>query len=136
LRISGIDRLLKSQELVFGFVGLTPGLLISVVTVQWLAGIFRGKKQRSGKKKEQIVRRLRNVDRILTASGAIRGQNQGCLNYKEHGLLLCEVHVLREDARRVLNRALWGEFVADLEELVDVRGGVTKQMKIVDRIRW
>lgn len=134
--ISGIDRLLKSQELVFGFVGLTPGLLISVVTVQWLAGMFRGKKQRSGKKKEQIVRRLRNVDRILTASGAIRGQNQGCLNYKEHGLLLCEVHVLREDTRRVLNRALWGEFVADLEELVDVRGGVTKQMKIVDRIRW
>jgi nuclear-control-of-ATPase protein 2 len=134
--IAGIDRLLKSQELVFGFVGLTPGLFISVVTARWLAGLFRGKQIKSGKKKEQIVRRLRNVDRILTGSGAIRGQNQGCLNYKEHGLLLCEVHVLREDARTVLNRALWGDFVADLDELVDVRGGVQKQMKVVERIRW
>jgi nuclear-control-of-ATPase protein 2 len=134
--ISGIDRLLKSQELVFGFVGLTPGLFISVVTARWIAGLFRGKEQKNGKKKEQIVRRLRNVDRILTGSGAIRGQNEGCLNYKEHGLLLCEVHVLREDARKVLNRALWGDFVADLEELVDVRGGIQKQMKVVERIRW
>ena len=135
--ISGIDQLLKSQELVFGFVGLTPGLLMSVVTVRWFAGLFQGRQRKSGGRVSgQMVRRLRNVDRILTASGAMRGQNQGCLNYKEHGLLLCEVHVLREDARRVLNSALWGEFVADLEELVDVRGGVAKQMKIVERIRW
>lgn len=134
--IAGIDRLLKSQELVFGMVGLTPGLFISVVTARWIAGLFRGKQIRAGKMKEQIVRRLRSVDRIFTASGAIRGQNQGCLNYKEHGLLLCEVHVLREDARRVLSKALWGDFVADLDELVDVRGGVQKQMKIMERIRW
>ena len=134
--ITGIDRLLKSQELVFGFVGLTPGLFISVVTARWIAGMFRGRQQKSGQQRAQIVRRLRNADRILTGSGAIRGQNQGCLNYKEHGLLLCEVHVLREDARAVLNRTLWGDFVADLEELVDVRGGVKKQLKVVERIRW
>lgn len=134
--ISGIDRLLKSQELVFGFVGLTPGLLISVVAARWFAGLFQGRQRKSGRVGGQMVRRLRNVDRILTASAAVRGQNQGCLNYKEHGLLLCEVHVLREDARRVLNSALWAEFVADLDELVDVRGGVAKQMKIVERIRW
>ncbi|CCX08314.1 ATP synthase regulation protein NCA2-domain-containing protein [Pyronema domesticum] len=134
--IAGIDRLLKSQELVFGFVGLTPGLFISVVTARWVAGLFRGRQRRAGREKEAIVRRLRNVDRILTGSKAMRGDNEGCLNFKEHGLLMCEVHVLREDARRVFNRALWGEFVADLEELVDVRGGVQKQMKIGERIRW
>jgi nuclear-control-of-ATPase protein 2 len=134
--ISGIDRLLKSQELVFGFVGLTPGLLISLVTLRWFTGLFNARERKSGVKRQQLVRRLRNVDRILTGSPALRGQNQGCLNYKEHGLLLCEVHVLREDARRVLNRALWGEFIADLEELVDVRGGVEKQMKVAERIRW
>ncbi|KAI5848137.1 ATP synthase regulation protein NCA2-domain-containing protein [Tricharina praecox] len=134
--ITGIDRLLKSQELVFGFVGLTPGLFISVVTARWIAGMFRGKQQKGGHQRAQIVRRLRNVDRILTGSGAIRGQNEGCLNYKEHGLLLCEVHVLMEDARMVLNRTLLGDFVADLEELVDVRGGVKKQLKVVERIRW
>lgn len=134
--ITGIDRLLKSQELVFGFVGLTPGLLISVVTARWIAGMFRGKQQKGGQHRAQIVRRLRNVDRILTGSRAIEGGNQGRLNYKEHGLLLCEVHVLTEDARAVFNRALLGDFVADLEELVDVRGGVQKQLRVIERIRW
>src|SRR5439155_1779728 len=34
--ISGIDSLLKSQELVFGFVGLTPGVLVCIGTFRYL----------------------------------------------------------------------------------------------------
>ena len=58
--IGGIDSLLKSQELVFGLVGLTPGLLITVVTFRWLATISGNRRglQRS-RKQGEAVRLLR-----------------------------------------------------------------------------
>lgn len=60
--IGGIDSLLKSQELVFGFVGLTPGLLVTVAVVRWVNGTFvnrRGRKE--GKKQGQMLGVLRLV---------------------------------------------------------------------------
>lgn len=58
--IGGIDSLLKSQELVFGLVGLTPGLLIAFATSRWLAGVFGSRKGLLlSKKKGQTVRLLR-----------------------------------------------------------------------------
>lgn len=58
--ISGIDRLLKSQELVFGLVGLTPGLLAVWGTVRWVSGFMSGRRGlRRGKVSEEMVRVLR-----------------------------------------------------------------------------
>lgn len=42
--IGGIDSLLKSQELLFGFVGIAPGVLFSYAVFQWLRGIFGSRK--------------------------------------------------------------------------------------------
>jgi nuclear-control-of-ATPase protein 2 len=135
--ISGIDRLLKSQELVFGFVGLTPGIIVCLGVSRWFMTTFRGRDQKGGqKRKERMVWTLRNIDRILTASNGLRGENGGSLTYKEHGLLLCEVHVLREDAKKALPKNAWAKFAADLEELIDVRRGVLRQSRVLDRMRW
>jgi nuclear-control-of-ATPase protein 2 len=38
--MSGIDSILKSQELLFGFIGLTPGVLVTVGVYRWLRGAF------------------------------------------------------------------------------------------------
>ena len=76
--ISGIDALLKSQELVFGyaqedyvlltlvalivyrFVGLTPGVLVCLGTFRWLSGFLSGREGRTeGKRQDQMVRILR-----------------------------------------------------------------------------
>jgi len=58
--ISGIDRLLKSQELVFGLVGLTPGLLATWGTVKWVSGFMSGRRGlRRGKVSEEMVGVLR-----------------------------------------------------------------------------
>ena len=58
--IGGIDSLLKSQELVFGLVGLTPGLLIAFATFRWLAGISGNKKGLMlNKKQGETIRVLR-----------------------------------------------------------------------------
>jgi nuclear control of ATPase protein 2 len=58
--IGGIDSLLKSQELVFGLVGLTPGLLISFAAFRWLGGVFGSRKGlRQNRKQGETIRVLR-----------------------------------------------------------------------------
>jgi nuclear control of ATPase protein 2 len=60
--IGGIDSLLKSQELVFGLVGLTPGLLIAFATFRWLGGIFGNKKGlKQNRKQGETIRLLRYI---------------------------------------------------------------------------
>lgn len=64
--ISGIDRLLKSQELVFGLVGLTPGLLATWTVTRWLGGLMSGQRGiRKGRVGEEMVRVLRWVPNYL-----------------------------------------------------------------------
>lgn len=135
--MSGIDALLKSQELVFGFVGLTPGIIVCLGVSRWLGGLVQGRRGGlTGKKQNQngqMIRVLRNIDRILTAATP---SNNGMLSYKEHGLLLCEVHVLRQRAQRVLPGDVHAEFLEEVGDLVNITTGVDRQLRVVDRIRW
>ncbi|KAI9760125.1 MAG: C-4 sterol methyl oxidase [Chaenotheca gracillima] len=132
--IGGIDTLLKSQELVFGFVGLTPGVLVCVALSRWLGGALGGNKGLDKDKRQStILRTIRNVDRLLRASTA---SESGMLSYKDHGLLLCEVQVLRQAAMKVLPKESHHEFLEDLGDLLDIRTGVKPQLKVLKRIRW
>ncbi|KAL9104637.1 MAG: hypothetical protein Q9163_000441 [Psora crenata] len=132
--IGGIDNLLKSQELVFGFVGLTPGILVVLGLSRWLSEILAGRKgQVSRDRQGSMIRPLRNIDRILSAATP---SNQGMLSYKEHGLLLCEVHVLRQRVEKVLPVEIRNEFIEEVSELVDLRTGIERQIRVVERIRW
>lgn len=132
--IGGIDALLKSQELLFGFVGIAPGVLISFAVLRWIGGLFGSRKGlRITKKQGDTVRLLRNIDRTLNNSSPT---NDGMLSYKDHGLLLCEVQLLRERATAVLPGNVLREFVEDVNDLIDIRHGVKKQIKVVERIQW
>lgn len=60
--IGGIDSLLKSQQLVFGFIALTPGLLVSVGAVRYLNGVLNNSKgNKKGTKQNQVLGVLRYV---------------------------------------------------------------------------
>ncbi|KAI9782604.1 MAG: Nuclear control of ATPase protein 2 [Geoglossum umbratile] len=132
--IGGIDALLKSQELVFGFVGLTPGILVCFGVSRWLGKILGSYKgPMKGKQQGAMLRQLRNIDRILTTS---RSPNNGMLSYGEHGLLLCEVDSLRKLAKRIMPSDINREFVEDVDDLIDIRIGVGRQLRVVERIRW
>ncbi|KAF2224673.1 ATP synthase regulation protein NCA2-domain-containing protein [Elsinoe ampelina] len=132
--MGGIDALLKSQELVFGFVGLTPGILVTVALFRWGRSSFGSRKGSDRQKKKGVmVRQLRNIDRVLSNSNPT---NFGELYYKDQGLLLCEVHVLRQEAKRSMPDNVYREFCEEVEELVDVRSGVKRQIKVVERMRW
>ncbi|KAF6235019.1 hypothetical protein HO173_006646 [Letharia columbiana] len=134
LAVSGIDALLKSQELVFGFVGLAPGMLVSLSVSRWLGDVFAGRKGKvQGRKKGSMIRILRNVDRILSGSTP---SESGMLSYKDHGMLLCEVHLLRQKAQRVLPGEIYNEFLEEVNDLVDLRTGIERQTRVVERIRW
>ena len=75
----------------------------------------------------------RNIDRILTGSAP---PENGMLSYKDHGMLLCEVHLLRQKSQRVLPGEIYNELLEELNDLVDLRTGVQRQTRVVERIRW
>lgn len=132
--MTGIDSLLKSQELVFGFVGLTPGVLVSIGVFQYLHAFFGGRSgRRKSKKAGQTIRVLRNIDRILSEARPV--SNTSVLSYKDHGLLLCEVHVLRSLARKVMPRDIEKEFQEDVSDLTKMKG-IQVQAKALTRLRW
>jgi nuclear-control-of-ATPase protein 2 len=132
--MSGIDSILKSQELLFGFIGLTPGVLVSVSVFRWLQSVFSSRKGvQQWAKQGQLLLILRNIDRILAGA---RPTEAGEMSYKDHGLLLCEVHLLRQAASGILPRRIFNEFLVEIKELVDVRSGLDRQQKVVERTRW
>ncbi|KAM3084184.1 Nuclear control of ATPase protein 2 [Clarireedia jacksonii] len=132
--LSGIDALLKSQELVFGFVGLTPGVLVCFAAFRYLGGLVGNRRGlRRGEKAGRTARVLRNIDRILTI--ATPTQNN-LLSYKDHGLLLCEVHVLRKRAHRLFPGEIEREFLEDVNDLCNINSGIQVQLKVLERIRW
>jgi len=134
LAVGGIDNLLKSQELVFGFVGLTPGVLVCLGFSRWLSGVFAGRKGRvQGGKRGSMIRTLRNIDRILTGSTPTEN---GMLSYSDHGMLLCEVHILRQKAQHVLPGEIFQDLLEEVNDLADLRTGVHRQTGVVERIRW
>ncbi len=56
--LTGIDKLLKSQELTFGFVGVAPSLAVVYLVVGYMRDIWRGGRGNSrygGKKKREAT---------------------------------------------------------------------------------
>ncbi|KAL5596696.1 hypothetical protein BROUX41_006612 [Berkeleyomyces rouxiae] len=154
--ISGIDSLLKSQELLFGFLGLTPGVLVTAAITRYLGSMFSsgGRTKQTGNSRKAVMV-LRNIDRILSEAQSMsssgngstnndRGSSSGnsngdsdILSYKEHGLLLCEIHVLRTLVQRS-GLLPYGEitesFLQDLDSLTS--GKMAAQKAALERIRW
>ncbi|KAL2267586.1 hypothetical protein VTJ83DRAFT_4863 [Remersonia thermophila] len=134
--ISGIDALLKSQELLFGFVGLAPGVLVTIGIIQYLRTLFGSRRGlRQGQRVRRSVRVLRRIDRILSEATTTSSQNNNIISYRDHGLLVCEVHVLRKLAHGVLPGDVEKEFLEDLDDLANPKG-LQVQIRALERIRW
>jgi nuclear-control-of-ATPase protein 2 len=135
--MGGIDSLLKSQELLIGFISLTPGLLVAWGLIHYIRTTIlttgASKKSSAARRQEHMLRQLRNVDRILTAA---QPTQFGELLYKDQGLLICEVHILRLAAARIMPTEILREFGEEVDELCDVRVGVERQRRVGERIRW
>ena len=134
--IGGIDALLRSQELVFGFVGLTPGVLVSVVVLQYLYGTLGNRKGNGkGRRAGRVIRVLRNIDRIFYEAATDPATVNNILSYKHRGLLVCEVHVLRSLVDGLFPRDVEKDFLEDLEDVMSGQR-LDRQRKALKRIRW
>jgi nuclear control of ATPase protein 2 len=80
-----------------------------------------------------ITDMARNIDRILTAA---QPSKDDALYYKDYGLLLAETHVLRQVAKGVLPGQVYREFLVDVQELIDIKMGVTRQKNVIRRMQW
>ncbi|KAJ5681525.1 uncharacterized protein N7477_001465 [Penicillium maclennaniae] len=133
IAISGINALLKSQELVFGFVGLTPGILVSWATLQWAVGLFGNRRGfRRGKRQHELRRGLRNVTRVLTSAPL----DNGVISHKDSGQLIYEAEALLQQVQGVFGGMQYREFREDIQDLLDVERGVDRQLRVVERMRW
>ncbi|KAL4785842.1 ATP synthase regulation protein NCA2-domain-containing protein [Aspergillus varians] len=131
--MSGIDSLLKSQELVFGFVGLTPGLLISYASIRWFFGLLGNRRGfRLGRRQNDLRYSLRKIHRILLASSPTEA---GRLTYRNHGLLICNVEILLSKAQTMLKGEDFRAFQEDSSDLVN-ENRPDKQLQIVERMAW
>ncbi|KAL4812640.1 ATP synthase regulation protein NCA2-domain-containing protein [Aspergillus spinulosporus] len=133
LAMSGIDSLLKSQELVFGFVGLTPGLLISYSSVRWFLGLIGSRRGfRMGRRHDDLRYALRKIHRVLSTSSLTDG---GRLSCKDQGLLICDVEILLKKGRTMLKGEDLRSFQEDASDLIN-ENQAAKQLQIVQRMAW
>ncbi|KAL4994825.1 ATP synthase regulation protein NCA2-domain-containing protein [Aspergillus recurvatus] len=131
--MSGIDSLLKSQELVFGFVGLTPGLLISYASIRWFLGLLGNRRGfRMGRRQDDLRYALRKIHRILSTSSLT---GEGRLSHKDHGLLICNVEILLGRGRTMLKGEDFRSFQEDASDLVN-ESQAAKQLQVVQRMAW
>ncbi|CCA67648.1 related to NCA2-control of mitochondrial synthesis of Atp6p and Atp8p [Serendipita indica DSM 11827] len=95
--LSGIDKLLRSQELTFGFVGLAPALLIVYSTFDWLRSTWRGgsgKGRLGGQtQRQRIWSCMRRIDKLLIVPPKM-GQDSAAYS----SLLSSYIALTREDS--------------------------------------
>ncbi|KKK18397.1 hypothetical protein ARAM_003696 [Aspergillus rambellii] len=133
IAMSGIDALLKSQELVFGFVGLTPGILVSYAFIRWFWGLLGSRKGfQVGRRQNDLRYALRNIHRILTLSVPTAN---GLLTYRNHGLLISNADTLLRKAEIVLKGEDFYTFQEDIGDLIN-ENRADLQLKIIERMTW
>ncbi|KAL5482420.1 NCA2 [Sanghuangporus weigelae] len=148
--LSGIDKLLKSQELTFAFVGVAPALAIVYVTFSglrtlWIGG--RGGKRFGGQhERESAWLAMRRVERLLITSPSNNHPISSPSSGEHHsdsnvppltsGLLLISVARLREfaEARLPAHSLLRSGILADIADLESPDFGRSEKLRIIDRM--
>lgn len=129
IAMSGIDRLLKSQQLLFGAVGIAPALGVLYVSTSWLRNKLTSAPLRSRSAKALRTRAweaLRRIDRLLAQQATPRN----------HGLLLLDLALLRDASAPLLRAATQGNralakrlhrlFIQDVRDLESTQPQLAK----------
>ncbi|KAK1232830.1 Nuclear control of ATPase protein 2 [Marasmius sp. AFHP31] len=132
--LAGIDRLLKSQELTFAFVGVAPALSVLYLTLGYLQRLWvggRGKGRYGGKhQRAHVLFAMRRIERLL-----IREQDRQVSSLTA-GLLMLSVARLQSYAERYLpeRSQLKEGFLEDVEDLEDPELGGNERRLVLERM--
>lgn len=143
--LSGIDRLLKSQELTFAFVGVAPAFAIVYLVVGLLGGLLGGIGGRGryggSRRRREVWNVMRRIERLLIT------QPTTPLPSLPTGLLLLSVTRLRTYGERYLPGSSSSSgyftrgrlpvrqaFLEDVADLEDPELGRDAKMRVVERM--
>ncbi|GBE85062.1 NCA2-domain-containing protein [Sparassis crispa] len=145
--LSGIDKLLKSQELTFAFVGVAPAFAIVYVLVGYIRSLWmggRGSGRYGGKKRRaSLWLKMRRIERILVAQPKSHHNRQHSSTPRDmqipaltSGLLLLSLSHLRTYAEKHLpaNSRLREGFLEDVTDLEDPALGRAEKLRVLDRM--
>ncbi|KAH3681864.1 hypothetical protein WICPIJ_007170 [Wickerhamomyces pijperi] len=123
LAINGIDKMLKSQELVFGFIAASPSLIIlfylgSCVKSYWE---YQGAAWKSLESQKLIAsKNMNNIERLLIQCQSDDDEPATDLDLA-NGLLLIEAISLRNQGSQILPRNRLSEWTRDINDLLTTK---------------
>lgn len=150
--LTGIDKLLRSQELTFAFVGVAPALSLVYVVGGYLGSLYAGTSShgRLGGRRRRMAAwsAMRRIERLLITQPRARHSQEGhtqaeppegtkgALPHLTAGLLLLSVSSLRQYAETWLpSRSRLKEgFLEDVGDLEDPGLGREEKMLVVQRM--
>lgn len=156
--LAGIDKLLKSQELTFAFVGVAPALSLVYVVGGNLSKHFMSSHGQMGGKRRRMAAwlALRRIERLLITqpgtdgharhpththaehhdSEGANGSTSGTIPHLTAGLLLLSVSSLRQYAEKwlPLRSRIREGFLEDVGDLEDPRLGRDEKLRVVERM--
>ncbi|AMD19831.1 HCL320Wp [Eremothecium sinecaudum] len=119
IAIHGIDQLLKSQQLVFGIVSLSPALLLFAASWVSLDKLIRYRTifSKQSYYRERVSMSLNNVERLLNYSSNIPEETV----YYNIGLLTLEMAIVRQMGSKFLPQGRMTTWYRDIDDLVNAR---------------
>ena len=152
--LTGIDRLLKSQELTFAFVGVAPAFAIVYIASGYLRNLWfdgRGQGRYGGKKQRAAAwLAMRRIERLLISQPQTPGQNSlidapRLSAYADHtthvppltsGLMLISLSALRTYAETYLpmRSRLREGFLEDVGDLEDPVLNREEKVRVIQRM--
>ncbi|BGP05872.1 Nuclear control of ATPase protein 2 [Rhodotorula toruloides] len=144
LATSGIEKMLKSQQLTFAFVGVAPSMLVLALVGRWLRGLVRrdrgsGKKRREEKKRCWLV--VRQLDILLSSRSSSSSASDSTSAAQTQGHLLLSLSRLRSHTSTPSfpshDTQLLASFLADIRALEErgARAGEGERRELVGRVR-
>ena len=148
----GIDRLLKSQQLTFAFVGVAPALGIVYVLGGMITNLWRGGKGRGrwgGKRRRREGwEGMRRIERLLITQGGRKQQgrqietqdplsdmiDESEEDARSTGLLFLSLSRLQAYAARYLPLVIRQAFLEDLEDLANPQLARAEKLLVVSRV--
>ncbi|KAG2361507.1 ATP synthase regulation protein NCA2-domain-containing protein [Suillus spraguei] len=142
--LTGIDKLLKSQELTFAFVGVAPALAVIYVAGGFLGGLLSIRPGRYGGKlrKTSVWLAMRRIERLLLFQPKLHHRHNVETAHSDTipalttGLLVLSLAHLREYALTSLpaRSRLREGFLEDIEDLEDPALSRSEKLRIIDRM--
>ncbi|KAF8204420.1 ATP synthase regulation protein NCA2-domain-containing protein [Mycena galopus ATCC 62051] len=140
--LAGIDKLLKSQELTFAFVGLAPALVIVTIVGRYISYLWEARGVGRGRFGGRLRRRtrawvaMRRIERLLVSQPRVGNPTSNSLSPLTTGLLLISVTRLRAFAETSLptGSRLRDGFLDDVGDLEDPAMPREEKLRVVERM--